>query len=349
VTPSFLFDFESNMQAITENEYARMSANLWWSQFMKVRPSSSKKEIVAWLLSTAKIEAQGLGGNIAFDDMVSTYTTFTNLDSGAGLKLRRNQLEDLDGNGLDLASKWSADIGAYMAYWPQKQLVTLMKNGHVTTGVGGAAYDGKAFFASDHPVNPANTGLGTFQNLFTGAVSGSYPGAIDITENVTPDAALKNLGAAFAYIRSIKMPNGIDPRFLRPKVLVVPPALQQRAVLLTSAKFLAQAATTGGGSADVSAVISAMGMSPPIVADELAGFESDTTFFIGCEELSSSQLGGFVYVDREPFAITYYTGNGGGTGVDAVLDRARELEWHCHGRNVAGYGHPFAFFKCKRT
>jgi hypothetical protein len=28
----FLFDFESNMQAITENEYARFSANLWWSR-----------------------------------------------------------------------------------------------------------------------------------------------------------------------------------------------------------------------------------------------------------------------------------------------------------------------------
>jgi hypothetical protein len=26
LTPSFLFDFESNMQAITENEYARFSS-----------------------------------------------------------------------------------------------------------------------------------------------------------------------------------------------------------------------------------------------------------------------------------------------------------------------------------
>ena len=35
--------------------------------------------------------------------------------------------------------------------------------------------------------------------------------------------------------------------------------------------------------------------------------------------------------------------------VDAVLDRADELEWHCKGRFVASYGHPFMFFKLKAT
>jgi hypothetical protein len=39
--------------------------------------------------------------------------------------------------------------------------------------------------------------------------------------------------------------------------------------------------------------------------------------------MSATQMGAFVYYDREPFKITYYTGNGGGTGVDANLDRWR--------------------------
>lgn len=343
ITPSFVFDFESNMQKIIEQEYSRMAANLWWSQFMKVRPSASKQEIIGWLLSTARIESQGQGGNIAFEDIVSKYTTFVNQDAGAGLRLRKQQLEDNDGNGFDLASHWSSSIGAYMGYWPQKQLVTLIKNGHLTTGAGGAAYDSKAFFATDHPVNPFNTAAGTYANLMTGGT------AQDISEAVTADAALANLGKAVAAIKTIKMPNGEDPRFLMPRVLVVPPKLQARATLLTSAKFLAQAATTGGGSSDVSQVISSFGFRPPVIADELAGFESDTTWFIGCEEMGTSQLGAFVYVDREPFKINYYTGEGGGTGVDAVLARARELEWQCHGRNVAGYGHPYLFFKVKAS
>lgn len=337
VTPSFLVDFETNIQSIVENEYARLGSNLWWSQFMKRKPSQRRQEIVAWLLSTAKIEDLGqAGGSVPFEDLVSKYTTFENRYAGAGLKLRKAQLEDLDGEGMDLASKWASDIGAYMAYWPQKQLVSLIKNGHTTTG-----YDGVNFFATNHPLNPFNTGLGNYANLFTVGT------AAPIDTSVSVDAALNNLIGVVAAIKAIKMPNGEDPRFLRPKYLLVPPKLQGRAQQLTNAKFLAQAAASGGGSGDVEAVISSFGWAQPIVADELAGFESDTTYFVACEELSSNNLGAFVYVDREPFSITYYTGQGGGTGVDAQLDRAKELEWHATGRNVAGYGHPYLFFKVK--
>jgi len=69
--------------------------------------------------------------------------------------------------------------------------------------------------------------------------------------------------------------------------------------------------------------------------------------FIEMLAFSAIFFGAFVYVDREAFRITYYTGQGGGNGVDAILDRADELEWHCKGRNVAGYGHPYTFFKIK--
>ena len=337
ITPSFLFDFESNVQAIVEDEYARLSKHMWWSKFMKVRQSSRRQEIVAWLLSTAKIEDLGQsGGGMPFEDLVSKYQTFENRFVGAGLKLKKSQLEDLDGNGLELGTKWASDIGAYMGYWPQKQLVSLIKNGHTTTG-----YDGASFFSASHPLNPFNTGLGNYANLFTGGT------AAPIDVSVSADAALANLNNVVASIKGIKMPNGVDPRFLRPTCLIVPPKLQARAVQLTNAKFLAQAATAGGGGGDVEAVIQSFGWDQPIVADELAGFESDTTYFLACEELGASQLGAFVYVDRDPFKITYYTGTGGGTGVDADLDRKDELEWHCKGRNVSGYGHPYLFFKVK--
>lgn len=353
LTPEFLFDFESNMQSITENEYARFASRLWWSRFMKTRPSGSKKEIVAWLLSTAKIEDfEKMGGKMVFEDMASKFTTYENKFAGAGLRLRRAQLEDLDGGGLDLASKWSGDIGSYMAYWPQKQLASLIKNGET---VGNTAYDGLTFFNNAHLVNGLNSDQGTFANLFTSTAGSTpstdpndagYPGACPIN-GVAADVALANLGKAIAYIKSIRMPNGEDPRFLNPVALVVPPALQTVAVQITNAKFLAQAASSGGGSGDVEAVIQSFGFSQPVIADELAS--DSTSYYIACEEMGASQLGAFVYVDREPFKITYYTGQGGGTGVDAILNRADELEWHCKGRNVAGYGHPYLFFKVKAT
>ncbi len=275
---------------------------------------------------------------MAFEDMVSVTTEFTMSNASAGLTLQRNQLEDLDGGGLDLASKWSTDIGAYMAYWPQKQLAAAIKAG--TTAL---AYDSKAFFATDHPCNPFNTGVGTYSNLFDYAT-------YKIDDSVTTDVALVNLGKAFAKIRAIKMPNGEDPRFLVPTALVVPPRMVPRAQQLTNAKVIAQAAATGGGGADIEAIVRNWGWQQPIEAVELSTgitgvAADDTAYYIAVQEMTATQLGAFVYYDREPFKITYYTGQGGGTGVDAILDRARELEWHCQGRNTLGYGHPYLFFK----
>lgn len=334
LTPQFLVDLETRMQVLTEREYARLTASLWWQTITKVRQSTGRKDILTWLLSTAMIKDQGKGGNIAFDDLVATFTEIENKHSGAGLKLRRDQLEDTDGGGLDLAAQWSGDIGAYMAYWPQKQVAHLLKNGHTAALYTG--YDAKAFFATDHPLNPFQVALGTYKNLFTGG------DAADISTAVTLDVAFANLAKVYSLISAIKMPNGEDPRFLRPKALIVPPKLFPRAVQLTSAKFLAQAAASGGGSADVEAVIKSLGFALPTQADELNGYESDTTYFVAAEQISASQLGAVVYVDREPFSINYF-----GHMTDAELSRKQELEWHAHGRNVVAPGHPYLLFKVK--
>jgi hypothetical protein len=350
LTPSFLLDFESNMSTIQEDEYAAFSQNLWWSKYMRTRPSSSKRELVAWLIATAQIEDLGvLGGNMPFADIVSKYTEYTVREAGAGFKVRKAQIEDTDGDGMDAAAKWSSDIGAYMAYWPQKKLVELIKNGH---SAGYESYDSVPFFSKAHKVNPF-AGTATFANLLADAASSTastdandaiYPGACPIDDGVTLDVALTNLSKACAYIRSIRMPNNEDPRFLRPVGLLHGPRLAQRATQLTQAKFIAQAAASGGGSADVEALIKSPGLVEANCADELAGFESDTSYFIACEQMSTRQLGGFVYVDREPFKIDYY-----GPKDESYLGRTQELEYHCRGRNVAGYGHPFVFFKVKAS
>lgn len=340
ITPSFLFDLESNMRNISENEYARLASNMYWQRFCKVLPSQTRKQLVNWIITTAKIEDLGKsGGKTVFEDMLSTYTTFESRNAGAALTLKRQQLMDLDGNGVDLAAKWAADIGAYMAYWPQKQFVSALKAGHIA---GNSSYDGVPFFSSAHPLSGVSGDVNTFSNLFT---AGSGAGACPIDGSVSVDVALQNLGKAIAYVKSIKMPNAEDPRYLSPTAIIVPPALQQRVVQLTNAKFLSGGS---GGSNDVDAVVSSYGFTLPVISSELAGFESDTTYFIACEELSAaSQLGAMVYVDREPFSITYYSGRDGGTGMDASLDRADNLEWHCKGRNVMGYGHPYLMFKVK--
>jgi hypothetical protein len=349
LTPEFLFDLESNMRVIQEDEFARLASNLRWSEVMKVIPSGSKKEIVTWLLSTARIETLGkTGGNIPFHDLVTTYTTFEPEFAGGGLRLSRPNFEDLDGNGVKAAEKWSRDMGALSAYWPQKLMFKALKEGHLATSVG---YDGQPFFganpASAHPVNPFKPEFGYYANLFTGGASGSYPGACPIDDSVTLDVALQNYSKLAAYIESIRMPNGEDPRMLYPELIIAPPRMKARVKQLTTAKYIAQAAATGGGGADVEAVVKGFGFAEPWIAQELAGYENDTTFFLVCRELASSELGALVFIEREPFRTNYYTGQGGGTGVDAILNRTDELEWHNKGRNGVGYGHPYLIFKCK--
>jgi phage major head subunit gpT-like protein len=222
VTPSFVIDLETRMRARTENAYATLNVESWWQKITKVEKTESLKDIIFWLISSAQLRDQGtLGGNMHFADQTSVKFEYENKFSGEGLRLRRQQLEDLDGMGIELASSWSRDIGEYMSYWPQKLVTHVLKNGHTASLYTG--YDGKALFATDHPNNPNNTGLGTYSNSLSGA------GTYDISTAVTADVALVNLGKVFAKFAEVKMPNGEDPRNIRPAFLLCGPTLFPRA------------------------------------------------------------------------------------------------------------------------
>lgn len=336
LTPSFIVDLETRMKIRQENAYKALNANSWWRRVAKVRPLSGRKEIVTWLVSNAMIKDAGKGGNIAYDDILSTFTAFEYGAATSGLKLKRMQLLDVDGGGIDMASKWSGDIGEYMAYWPQKQVTYILKNGHTASLVTG--YDGKALFANDHPNSgiSGDTSSGTFDNLLTGDAS-----KWDVFDPAaTDDVRLTRLSNIFAHVASIKQPNGEDPRRLRVTTLLVGPQNFPKATQLTQAKFLAAAAASGGGSADVQAFVNALGFAQPVMAEEFAGFESDRTFF-AIAELSSDDMAPVIYGEREAFKVGYY-----GEMSDPDLARMQELEWQVHGYNTTAPGHPFMIFKC---
>jgi phage major head subunit gpT-like protein len=340
LTPSFLFDLESNMRTIVSQDYDRLLSNLWYTTVAKEIGSAAKKEQISWLLDTAQIRPTGHGGHIQFDDMVAMTTSVENLNASGGLRVTKEKLDDLDANGkpggegIRLASNWARQMSQYAAYWPQKMVANAIRANPTT-------YDGKAFFATDHPVNPYLVPSPTFTNLFT---AGSGPGALPIDTSVSVDVAVANVAKAIAYIAAIKMPNGVDPRFLRVGSIIVPPALTARAQQITNAKFIAQAATSGGGSGDVEAVIRNFGLGQPVEAPELAaGYVggSDTTWYIGAQDILSSELGAFCYVNREPFSVLFY-----GPQTDAQLARIREFQWTTEGRNAILPGHPYLLFKC---
>jgi hypothetical protein len=321
------------MRLITSRDYDRLLSNLWYTRITKTIPSGAKKEQISWLLDTAQIRPTGHGGNVRFDDIVGLTTSVENLNAAAGLKVKKEQFQDLDGNGIDLATHWSRTVGAYAAYWPQKSVAKAILANPVT-------YDGFAFFYNAHPVNPFIVGGPTYSNINT---AGSGVGAVPIDDSVTVDVAIKNLAKVIAGVANIKMPNGVDPRFLRVGTILHPPAMTARVQQLTNAKFIAQAAASGGGSGDVEATIRNFGLGQPVEVPELAAAfgGSDTTYYIATEDILTSDLGAFCYVNREPFTVLYY-----GPQTDAQLARIKEFQWTSEGRNVVMPGHPFLLFKC---
>ena len=329
------------MKIVSARDYDRLNARMYWQQLAKEAPSTGRAERLIWLLDSAKIEyVSRLGAEVTFEDILSNTTEYEAKAATAGLKLNRFQLDDHDGGGVQLAAHWARQMGAYAAYWPQKQVANAIRANGVT-------YDALAFFHAAHPLNPFDSALGTFPNLFTGAPSGSTPGACPIDSSVTLDVALVNLARAIAFINTIKMPNGEDPRGLRITGIMGPSALVPRMQQLTNAKYIAQAAATGGGTGDVEAVVRNWGIGQPIEAPELgAGFSggSDTAYYLLAEGLTSDDVGALTYVNREPFSIVY-----NGEMTDSQLARANELQWLTRGRNVVGYGHPYLLYKVLAT
>lgn len=341
ITPQFMHDLESRMSAIMQNRYQRLLANLWWQKVCKTKDSVTKKEIFMWLIETAKIDRLE-AGSMKFEDLVSTYTEFENLFAGAGMKLTKEQLEDVfngtpGGAGLELAAAWSRQIGAQAAYWPQLQVAKAILAGETAT-----TYDGKAFFATDHPVNGVDASDGTFANLLNAASLGALA---PIDDSVTIDVAVKNFGRVVAHLAGIKQANGRDPAGLRPAGILVPPRMTTRAQQLTNAKFIAQGAAGGAGSADIEAVVSNWGVGQPTQCDEIGSAHeggSDVDYYVIAEGIDDDELGALVYVNREPFNVIFH-----GPQTDAQLARTREFQWLTAGRNVVGYGHPYKLFKVK--
>lgn len=336
---------EKRWQHLQEMDYARFAQHSWYTRVAKIRPSQSRTEVITWLLSTATLRKQGVeGGNMHFSGLAEMYTEYTSEFAGEALQLERSKFMDVynsvqGGEGINAGAEWSGQIAMQSAYWPQKQVATFMKNGESLIG-----YDGKALFATDHPVHPKDASKGTFRNLLTDA-------AYTITTAKSADQNFEALQNIAAYIRKIRMPNGEDPRFLKVSSIIAGPNLAPKLNEVVNAKFLARYAgggTSAAGSSDVAGVLSRAGFGEIIEADEFAGTnDDDASIYVVCEQAASSQLGALVYIDREPFTTRYYSGMGDSGAMDAILSRTNQLEWHCTGRNTVGAGHPFLIFKVR--
>lgn len=339
LTPEFMSDLETRMQLITEDTYNGLAADQSWRSFATSTTGVTRRKRLLWLLETAGIK-RNEPGNRRFEEIVSRTFDYEYEHADDALELEKSQLEDLDGNGVELAAHWSKQVAKNIAYWPQKVVTDAVK-------ANPTCYDDLAFFHAAHPLNPYDDVAGTYANEFTGGASGVYPGALPISGN-TIDAAIANIGKLITYVAGIPTANGEFPRKLKCVSLIVPPALADRATQITDAKIVAMAAAGGGaGSANVEAVISRWALGKPIVVDELgAAFGgSDSTYYVGTAPPGgASEMGAFIHDTREAFAVLYH-----GPMTSAELARARKFQWLVEGRDTVQPGHPYLMMRCKAT
>ncbi len=323
ITPAWINRFETNVQTLTQDAWARRARSLSWDKIMDVRQSRTGREVLFWLLETAKIVDEGLGGNKRFDDIAATYYEIVNKNSGAGLRLTTNEIRDnqMAAEGLrgmpamDFAASWAKQIGGHAAYWPQQLLIALLKAG--TTALG---YDGVAFFSTAHPINGFNTGLGTFSNRISGKpLSVVTSGVFDVPQMI------KNFSDVIATARGYLQPNGLA-RDVVFKYAVAGPDMMLPLSLLLEAK------TFGGGQFGPNEnIVSRWGIEP-IIFPELT--ETGVVYLVA--EALPGEGGAFIFQERDPYTLTSYAPE-----TQAALNRRKEFEWHFDGRNAGSYGHPY--------
>lgn len=368
ITASFVFNREKGYRSIYENTYLSLLSEMFWTRLTKVHNTDSKSEIFEWFIQSAQIKqatpADGgeSVGPMNFEELSTSLLEIAPARFDQGFRINKMKWLNLLNKGMDPVAEWVRQQGEYATYMPQRELCIKIMNGGAATS---KCYDGQPYFSTAHPNHPNIPGNGTFANDLTGAASGSYPGAVPIDNSVTVDVALDNLVKAIAYISgSISMPNGQDPRRLKPVRLYHPPRLTGRVAQLLNARLIAQAAATGGGGADVEAVIRSLSLVEPVRVDEFDGNRtlkggppgfpvtatgSDTTYYLETREASTSTLGAFLMNNRQPFTLRTYSGEAGAEGIDAILGRSQTMEWQHDGYFSMNYGHPYGLFRCQST
>src|SRR5579872_3265156 len=369
ITGSFVFNREKGYRSIYEDTYLQLLSEMFWTNLVKVHDTDSKSEIFEWLIQSSRIRqatpadgGESVGG-MDFEELSTALVEIAPARFDQGYRIGKMKWLNLLNKGMDPVADWMRQQAEYAAYMPQRETCIAIMNGGAA---GSKAYDGLPYFSTAHLNHPHISGNGTYANDLTGASSGSYPGACPIDDSVSPDVAFQNLAKALAYISgSISLPNGEDPRRLKPVRLYYPPRMWARITQITSAKFIAQQASgAGAGSADIERVMQVFAMLQPVRVDEFDGNRtltsgppgfpvtatgSDTTYYIETREANSSTLGALMMNNRQPFTMRMYSGESGANvdGIDAVLGRSQSLEWQHDGYFSINYGQPYGLFRCK--
>jgi phage major head subunit gpT-like protein len=304
----------SNLQALfTVYSFAYQAAfttaEVYWRMLATMVPSSTESTTYAWMDKIPKLR-KWIGPRVVQNAVARSPRVVINEPFELTLAVPKHKIQD---DQYGLYTPLSTSMGAQAAKWPDDLLgLKLLENP--------GAFDGKAFFASDHPGN-IDSGADPYSNLET-----NFP------------LTLENLAAARARMRSVKGADG-RPIGARPTLLVVPPSLETTAETLLNSTFyprLADGATLGNG--DVAFAENPMKASTIknfLVIDELEDQPDDWYLFD-----TSKPIMPMIFQLREAPVFTYLVNPN-----DPNVFFNKDFIMGCEARGAADVTMPFLAFK----
>lgn len=273
----------------TFNNALKAATPQWDKIAMKV-PSTSRSNDYHWLGTFPRMRKWI--GDKAVQALAAFKYSILNEDWEATVAVRRNDIED---DNLGIYAPQAQMAGVSAAQLPDEIVFELVNNGFTNL-----CYDGKAFFATDHPIKEgvvhSNKGTKKLDCSTLAKAQGSY-------------------GAARTQMRKVKDDQG-RPLDITPTILLVPPALEDTArALLTVDRLEDGKPNPYKGTAEL------------VVSNRLT---SDTAWFL----LDTKQpVRPFIYQERKAPVMVQQASMEN----DDVFNRA-EFKFGAEARAAGGYG-----------
>lgn len=307
ISQKFLRGVNDRTQLLAEKSFTKINENLVWPKFAKkVDLSGSAENKIYVPVEDEHIDSDVDEGFLAESTSFTFDIDLTVKFASRAKTIKRSQYTD-GPLGAAIMASFGEQMGALFARYPEDLILNAIKANGVTK------YDGLSIFHASHLVHPKKASNGTFSNSITGN---------KIDGSVTIDAALVNLSASVNAMWSIPTASGEHARRMMPKYLVVPPALRNRAIQLTSADFIG-----ASGSSDVRTVVASNGLQVLVVPELGAAFGgSDTVYYLLCE-LSGDVGAPFFIGEKEQFQLVFWT-----PADDSAADAAQDFTTRVRGR-----------------
>ncbi len=218
ITPSIIDAIFYSFRLDYQGAYERAAP--WHGQVAAIIPSTQRENRYAWMKLIPRLK-EWIGERV-LNNLSARGYTIVNKDYEDTIAVDRNDIED---DSMGVYAPAVQTLGQQAALWPDDLMTICIQSG--TTNL---CFDGQPFFDDSHPVDGDNPALGVYANDFELPLN---------HEN-------------FAFVRATMMSYlGEDGKPLKvmPKLLLVPPQLEQVANQILKATIIAPAGGFAAGAA----------------------------------------------------------------------------------------------------